>query len=401
MNTLNRHIRLPQHGMTLVEIMVGMTIGLIAVLIMSQMAITYDRQKRSTAGSADAQNTGAIALYSLESDLMQAGYGTTSLHTLNCTIQSAVESPTMNGRRLIPTLIIPDGMARTDTDNVLGIPPGDAGSDILVVMYGDTVYSAEGVPISASTATTYSFSRNVTGFNTNDLVLAAQNGQPCTIGRVTTIANPTITVNQTSTATYAANTARVFNIGSGGLTVRVYAVRNGNLTVCDFWNQDCAQDISALSAAQLAALWVPIASNTVAIRAQYGWDTSATADMRVETYCRSRLSTTTTNCPVPDDGLTAPATVPNTACDWTRMASLRVALITRSAEKAPGNTTVSPATIQTWPTVAAGTISGTATIPATQAPVFTVPDRQYRYKVFSTITPIRNAIWHGSEASCI
>lgn len=392
-------IQRDQAGLSLVELMVGLTIGVIAVLVMAQMAIFYDRQKRSNASGADAQNTGAIALYSIESDLAQAGYGLHSLHTLNCQFQT---SRAFNGRRMTPAMIIPDGMARTHASNVLGIPPGDAGSDIIVVMYSNTESTAEGVPISGSTTTTYSFSRNVTGFNVGDFVLAAQTNQPCTLAQVSAIANPTITVDHSSTgATYSNNVARVYNVGSTGITMRVYAVRNGTLTVCDFWSNDCATDLGGLTAAQQSALWVPIAANVSALRAQYGWDTSAVVDKIVDTYCRSRLSTTTTNCPAPDDGLTAPATVPNVACDWTRMASLRIALVTRSAERASESAQPSPATIQLWPTVAAGAVAGITAVPVTSGPVFTVPDRWYRYKVFTTTVPIRNTNWSGVETSCL
>lgn len=393
--------RLPglQHGFSLVELMVGVTIALIAILVMQQSVVFFDGQKRGVSGGGDAQNTGMIAMYTLESDFRQAGYGLASLETLYCTMQT---SQPFNGRPFIPAMIIPDGMPRTDAKNPLQIPPGDTGTDILVVMYGHTSSTPEGVPITATTsATKYSFGKNLTGFNVGDYIMAAQAGQPCTLAMITAIDTTTrqITVDHSSTgATYSANTTNVFNLGANGLTMRAYAVRNGNLTVCDAWANDCSADLSTMTASAINALWVPISSNVIGLRAQYGWDTSTTPDMRVETYCRSRLTTASPTCPATDDGMTSPATTPSTACDWTRIVTLRVALVARNAEKAASTTNVSDATITLWPNVSL--ISGTNVGPTTVGPVFPVPSRQYRYKTFQSTVPIRNVIWFGAQSSC-
>jgi type IV pilus assembly protein PilW len=143
-----------------------------------------------------------------------------------------------------------------------------------------------------------------------------------------------------------------------------------------------------MTPAQLNALWVPIASNVVGLRAQYGWDTSSAADMHVDAYCRSRLTTASAVCPAPDVG----ATIPNTACDWTRIVTLRLALVTRNAEMASGGVNASDATLTLWPDSAA--------TPTTTGPTFSVPSQQYRYKVFQSTTPIRNVIWLGAQSSC-
>ena len=394
----SRNNELPQfqHGFSLVELMIGITIALIAILVMQQSVTFFDGQKRGTTGGADAQNTGMIAMYTLESDLRQSGYGLASMDTLYCTLQT---SRNFDGLPYIPAMIIPDGMPRNDTNNPLQIPPGDAGSDILAITYGHTSTTPEGVPISAVMGTTgYKFGKNITGFAVGDFVLTAQEGQNCTLAQITAVdaANTEITVDHASTgATYSANTANVFNLGSAGLTMRIYAIRNGNLTVCDAWANDCSADLSSMTASAINDLWVPISSNTVGLRAQYGWDTTGVSDMHVDTYCRSRLTTAASTCPTIDDGRTSPATTPNTRCDWTRIATLRLALVTRSAEKSLGGTNVSDATIRLWPNV-----SGTTSGPTTTAPEFSVPSRQYRYKVFQSTVPIRNTIWFGAQSSC-
>ena len=73
-----------QAGLSLVELMVGMMVGLIGIIIISHLYITNEQYKRSTTGSGAAQVNGAIALYSLERDLRMAGYGINNASALGC-----------------------------------------------------------------------------------------------------------------------------------------------------------------------------------------------------------------------------------------------------------------------------------------------------------------------------
>ena len=64
-----------QTGFSLIEILVGLVIGLLATLVIMQVFSVFEGQKRTTTGSADAQTNGSIALYSIASELKMAGYG--------------------------------------------------------------------------------------------------------------------------------------------------------------------------------------------------------------------------------------------------------------------------------------------------------------------------------------
>jgi type IV pilus assembly protein PilW len=64
-----------QYGFTLVELLVGMIIGLIATLVIMQTFSSFEGNKRSTTGIADAQTNGSIGLYMLQRELQFAGYG--------------------------------------------------------------------------------------------------------------------------------------------------------------------------------------------------------------------------------------------------------------------------------------------------------------------------------------
>jgi type IV pilus assembly protein PilW len=74
MRTTHGNARSPQAGFTLVELMVGMAIGLLATVVIIQVMSVFDAQRRSTTGSADAQTNGGIALHTISRDLQMAGY---------------------------------------------------------------------------------------------------------------------------------------------------------------------------------------------------------------------------------------------------------------------------------------------------------------------------------------
>ena len=76
--------RARQSGMSLVELMVGMAIGLIGITIITHLYLVNEKYKRSTTGSGTAQVNGAIALYTLERDIRMAGFGLNHSGALGC-----------------------------------------------------------------------------------------------------------------------------------------------------------------------------------------------------------------------------------------------------------------------------------------------------------------------------
>ncbi|MDP3688915.1 MAG: prepilin-type N-terminal cleavage/methylation domain-containing protein, partial [Sulfurimicrobium sp.] len=62
-------------GFSLVELMVGMVIGLLATLVIMQVFSVFEGQKRSTTGGADAQTNGSVAIYTIQREASMAGYG--------------------------------------------------------------------------------------------------------------------------------------------------------------------------------------------------------------------------------------------------------------------------------------------------------------------------------------
>ena len=71
-----------QRGFSLVELMVAVVIGLIGTVVMFQVFAISEGQKRSTTSGNDAQQNGAIALFSLEKDLRNTAHGVRPLINL-------------------------------------------------------------------------------------------------------------------------------------------------------------------------------------------------------------------------------------------------------------------------------------------------------------------------------
>ncbi len=72
---MSQHKKNQQSGFTLIEILIGMAIGLILSLVIYNVLSTFEKQKRATTGSSDAQTNGAIALYNIQRDAQMAGFG--------------------------------------------------------------------------------------------------------------------------------------------------------------------------------------------------------------------------------------------------------------------------------------------------------------------------------------
>lgn len=76
-----------QRGFTITEIMVAVAIGLIGTLIVFKSLDNSHSVTRNVTGGSDAQTTGALALYSMERDVRQAGYGINDPAILGCQLR--------------------------------------------------------------------------------------------------------------------------------------------------------------------------------------------------------------------------------------------------------------------------------------------------------------------------
>jgi type IV pilus assembly protein PilW len=365
---LKNHWRLNRKrsaGFGLVEIMVAMVIGMFGVMVMMQVLSVSEEQKRSTTGGNDAMNEGVMALYALQSDIRMSGYGIIDVKLLGCPLNLR-SSPTVTLSALAPVVI-----------NSSDITGQDPNTDTVLVFSGTTNGTPQGDAVNSVTASPPSNQvQTPQSFSAGDWVIVAPGTRvaPCatlTLDKVASVGTVSpFPVAWTVGPTYPIS-GTAFNQGQSYRAVG-YAVRNGNLTTCDFSVASCAGSTG----------WTSIADNIVSLRAQYGRDTAASGSMDgfVDIYDQTTPST----------GVT-----PNTACSWARISAIRFALVARSAQSE--KTTVTTAA-PVWDGSAANNPTGSA------ANAINLNGNSqwqyYRYKVFQTTVPMRNVSWMGAVAGC-
>jgi type IV pilus assembly protein PilW len=348
----SRITRHAQTGVTLIELLVGIVLGMVAVIVILQVFQVSEGSKRTTLGGDDAQINGAIAIAALQRDLRQAGYGTSAFAFVGCDVN-------LPGGRTVPGI----GPVTINHPNV---PAGDANTDTLLVVYGSSAGSPEGDRVNLQPATETYAVATPTAFAVGDLVLAAPASRPspCTITAepVTgvTVSPPYVTV---AAGVAGMSNGTLYNLGPA-LRVLAYAVRDGNLTVCDHLAANCMDDDLAGN----RTVWVPVSSGIVSLRAQYGRDSSAPMDGAVDVYDR---------------------TTPASACAWARTSALRLTLVARSAQFEKEAVTTAP---PTW----SGSGDEAAVIDLSELPDW----QRYRYRTYETTVPLRNMAWQGVQSGC-
>lgn len=372
-------------GFSLVEIMVAMVIGLIGIIIMLQVYSNFEAQKRITAGGDDAQNAGAIALYGLQRDIQQSGWGISASGVLGCNLtlpaSGAVPARTL---AMAPVMINPAPSI---------IPLGDSNTDTLLVVYGNGNGGQEGSPVGAAPPSGFT-GINVYGigspfeFHTGDRVISVT-PPPATCNLSLDVVPPNGADTAGGNLTVASGVAgmalgKVYNLGQAP-HIFAYAIRGAALTVCDYLKDDCSDPANTGN----KTVWLPIASNIVSMKAQYGHDTltaSISALPAIPPY------------PTYQVNIFDQAT-PTGACGWFRTPAIRLALVARNGQN--NQTGVTPAAPVWGGSV---TVAASSPMPGNTATPISLAQNtnwhNYRYKVFETIAPIRNITTQWVQPGC-
>lgn len=364
-----------QHGFTLVELMVGMALALITTVIIAQVVVNSEGQRRTTSAGSDAQVNGSVGLYTLGRDVQGAGYGIISHSAaLGCPIRAKFGTADTLNLTLAPLTITLDAN---------GVPT------VRTLSSGRNSFSVPMVVKANHAAADISFTvASTTGVNTGDVLMAIpgswSNSNWCTVFEAaasgTNVLTSTVVPNATvaagwnpapsatlkPTTGYPADSSYLVNLGR--IVLREYTVTNDSLVMREL------QANGTMGADQV------LSSGIVAMRVMYGRDTSAPKDGVVDQF---------------------DTTTPTTADGWSRVLAVRIALVARSEvrEKAPV-TVADPA----WDVGTSTTVSGTSacsTGSERQCLTLTIPRpntadtewQHYRYKVYDTIVPLRNVLW--------
>lgn len=334
-------------GLSLVEIMVGLAVGMIASLVIMQIFGAFITQQRTTVGTADAQTSGGVALYLLQREVQMAGYGLPVFDTANPALlcNTATDSSTGNTIDIWPITIVDGGAAAGSSDQI-------------VIHYGDAQTGG-----SYKTNITYSGS-SLNAYNTYFrpfMYASGPNNCPVTMGDCPVVhsllhmSGAGCTLHPITTGDNIAVTTMNSLAYLGAWTTATFAVTNNRLT----------------------RNTIEVAANIVNVQAQYG--ISATASSNVVTQWVDATG-----------GTWAAPTVNNR----NRIKAVRVAVVARSDKPEGGAVTAACSSLTAAAPTGLCAWEGSVASPAPAIDLSNNADWQrYRYRVFETIIPLRNVIW--------
>lgn len=341
-------------GFSLIELLVGMAISLIAVIVIYQVFTSTQSARRTAAGVSIAQDAGAASLYMLERDIRQAGYG--------------IQLPDMWGTCDVDF---------SDDENAAGSFPfvpftvTQGTSDTLTVFYGNAATQGEAVPLVVGvTGAADVVLENAQFFNplTQELFIVAEAGRRCSLSQVAERCMNDTILKSDGTTDIPAGTCSGTN--SQWIRHSTDTRFNRNFT-------------ESYTAGTGGGLVMSVGSRPTLTR--YSVGTNPPRLLRDEILFPERSSDIAddiVNLQVQigfNDGTYADDMTGHT---WADVTALRVAAVARSnvLEK----TEVSPAQITVFEA------SGD-----TDAVVldFAGEQRRYRYKVYQTVVPLRNLLW--------
>lgn len=348
------HVR----GVTLIELMVGLLLGLAVILVVAQVLSFAESNKRITTGGADAQVNGALGLYTLQREMQMAGYGLVNERAiLGCPVHANNTSSGAANWTLAPVAI---------TAGANGAP------DSVTVMYSSRSYSVPAVVSVNHPTTSDRFTvRSAVGFVAGDMVIAAPTAYSatdwCGAYMVTELANTNQLVHGASPWNTGAMVAPTDGYRAGDRIVNAgQLVRRTFSVTAGYSLQQLSLNLTS-GAMDAQELFPQI----VNLRALYGKDTNG--DDVVDSYDQVT--------PTDNDG-------------WQQVHSVRIAVVARSNTYQKDEVTVAS---PLWDVGTATTVAGSATCAASKCltlKIDTVPDwKHYRYSVFEVTVPLRNVIW--------
>lgn len=374
----------PQHGFSLIDILVGMVIGLIGMIVVFQSYQAFESQKRTTTVTNDAQESGLMALTTIEREMRLAGYGLFYNGNTICQgYRQWTSSAVVTSTNFLPAAI---------TD-------GGTGSDSITLVYSSSGMGATPSQLQVNfngkvAEVVVDNALSNTAYTVGDYILIGRASQPCTRLQVTSIRtdpqNPRVLGLKVEQNTlYPANpplASLTTLLPSGGYNNErsTYPTVIANMGQMRRVIYEVALDTNHKGQLQsrdltAGASAVALADGIVNMQAQYGVSTNS-ATQAISGWVNA--TSTWAN--------------PSTT-DQFRVKALRIAVVARSQLREKAAVTGLDTTCSN--TSGSNTNGPCAWRDTTTNPAPTIdlsgnPDWQYyRYRVYETIVPLRNVMW--------
>jgi type IV pilus assembly protein PilW len=387
-----------QKGMTLVELMVAMVIGLGITLAISSVLIASENHKRTTTSTNDAQQTGSYGYHALDRALRGAGSAIaesaypSDVGVLGCHLNAGAIFPRASA---FPA---PFGAFLAGVTNTLKVAPvligknksQDGVSDVIMVMSGSGSAGGVSRQITGGGNATSATLDNTVGFAHDDLVLVSQGGvADCLLEQVDTFTTPTLTLAGTYYTATATTTSMATLAGSTSSYVTPLGNADANNVQFTLFGIDLNHTLYSydlLRNLELVGLTggdaaQAVADGIVQMNAIYGIDTNG--DGKWDTWAGPG-----------EIGAWDINTVMASPTKMKQIVSVRIALVVRgeyydTKRDAAGNPiAVSPPTL----TIFNGLSDTVTTAPLQQTINLSATDQQFRYRVFEFTVPLRNML---------
>ena len=376
-------------GFSLVEIMIGVAIGMIGMLVIFRTVTTWDTHMRSTSSGGDAQSAGNLAMFNFERDIKQAGLGFMGIGDITITPPTSLGcgvdfTDTLTGRASINFSMVP-----------VQIVPGALGApDTITVLYGNSAFFVAQQKFTASSGGSKTLDRR-NGFKRGDLAIVAS-GLSCQLIQVTDDSDPDLKTIAHASGNFssfyaapAASAAARYNTMTGPAFTLGDIYSLGPTPRRATWQVNTARAVLTSAEFFGGAAAFEVAEGVVNIKAEYGID--ADGDRRVDTW---------TNVS------------PTTPAGWAQVLAVRVAMLVRSRQfekSADQSTAAAPQGVtQVVPTWAGSgdpnagfLMTNTDGTPDSFGPNDPDPRnwRFYRYRVYEKEILLRNVLWGTSPGS--
>ena len=362
-----------QHGMSLVELMVGILIGLLMVAAATGSLTYFDAQRRTSLAGAASANGGMMAGYVMQRDLRNAGIGLMNASQLACAqlnlyFDGATRS---NGNAIAPVQIIDggagsDGISMFFVDSVLGSAP--------LKLTRGLVTAGESLRVSSESGLEKERRHPDRGCHRRRPMhdcadLRASNAAPAPDVELVRSAGADYPWNAPNPATAFAD-APLYPAGGVVMKIGKWDPAAPEVSDAITWR---SYDVtgSTLNATDLVTnTAIAVGTNVVNLQAQYGVTDGVSNEIR-------RWVDATAEWQNPTVDLIG------------RIRAVRFAVIARSPKREPNNDgtncTTTPASPAPW-------------VDAAPVDLSADPEwRCYRYQIFTSIAPLKNVVWSLSQ----
>ncbi len=383
-------------GFSLIEVMVGIAIALIAVLVIYQVFNVAEGIKRNVTGAGDAQQNGLLSTFGMVLQFSNAG-ANIAVNGENldaCPYGSgSFDSDVKSIMRPIPVLVADSG--------------DDAVSDKFMVSYGASERVVTPVSFKSAPKVTIGGDgdtyvvQSPLGFKANDVIVLASDGSngagTCAWSTVKAVTAPDgdgyVTITHGPTAVLpagtsdVAGTAKLINLGASPRRIQYDVDANGTLRSTELLHVEDPDNNPVLPFAKVGEP-IPIANNVVLMKVQYGIADPTTGLLQKWVKAVDGGS---------DNWSANTMLTASGYKDLSRIKAIRIAVIVRSesydrcayADKCPDPTTTAfnytlfgECDSVPCPTALTGSIDPTPT------------KGNFRYRVYETVVPLRNSVWN-------